>query len=180
MVEYTVARRYSVALFQSCDNVETAERCLADIGWINKLIYENSQLKRVVFHPLISRSVKKSIFLELVQKQGLQGLTERFLSLLIERGRIQVIDKIFVFFQELVAESKKQSQVSLRFAFPLGEKRESELKERVKSTLGLKNVEFTVDYDKTLLAGMVISLGDQVIDASMSGKIKILRQQMSE
>ena len=155
-----------------------ARKCFEELAGFKGLLQKQEDLKMALTHPLIPRSAKINIWEKVSKKLGVSEITSHFLKMLIDRNRLSYFEGIVAFIEDFIDQSQNLKRVDLRLAAPLGEEQETALKEKVKATLKLENVEFTTSYDESLIAGMVVSLGDRVFDGSLSGRLKSLQKQL--
>jgi F-type H+-transporting ATPase subunit delta len=59
-------------------------------------------------------------------------------------------------------------------AQPLSEEQQERLNNKVLAIAGSKSVEFDLQVEPALIAGFIVSMGSQVIDASLSGQVRRL------
>ena len=81
-------------------------------------------------------------------------------------------------YQKLMAKKNKQKDVLIISAFSLNKSQEEQIETLLKNRYG-KNLYTKVEIDKTLLGGLIIKSGDEVIDHSIKGKLLKLKKQIS-
>jgi F-type H+-transporting ATPase subunit delta len=96
------------------------------------------------------------------------------LKLLADRQRIAVLDAVLERFLTLYREQRGIALAAVTSATPLSEEQQEALHRKVKAVAGTDNVEFDLTVDPSLLGGFVVSLGSQVIDASLAGQVRRL------
>ena len=180
MIDDTIARRYGTAFFQLCEERKISDLCLEELDRLSQLFTREAQLFKVLVHPLLPQPAKSNIWYEVSQKITLHEATRQFLQLLVAKNRLGFINKITEFFKELLAEREQIKRIEVRLGFPLAETDERKLEGRIKQALRLDKADITTVHDPELLCGLVITMGDQVIDGSLIGKIKNLSRQLSE
>jgi F-type H+-transporting ATPase subunit delta len=96
------------------------------------------------------------------------------LKLLADRQRINVLDAVLERFLELYRDLRHIALATVTSASPLSEDQQAALSQKVKAVAGTDNVEFDLKVDPALIGGFVVSLGSQVIDASLAGQVRRL------
>jgi F-type H+-transporting ATPase subunit delta len=100
------------------------------------------------------------------------------LRMLAERERLHLLPAILAEFQSLDREARGvlEAQVTVARPFDLGE--QEEIKRRLSAATG-KTVEIHLAVDPAILGGIVVRIGDRLIDASVSGRLSRLRHQLA-
>ncbi|MEX1323101.1 MAG: ATP synthase F1 subunit delta, partial [Synechococcaceae cyanobacterium] len=96
------------------------------------------------------------------------------LKLLADRQRTAVIDAVLQRFLELYRQLRDITLARVTSATPLSEEQQKQLNARVRSIAGSKSVEFDLSVDPSLIGGFIVSMGSEVIDASLSGQVRRL------
>ncbi len=164
----TLARPYAEAAFRIA-------REMNQLGaWLNALscmtsVAADADMKALIDNPSIDKSVATNLLLEVV---GRDFSTEQknFVQLLAESDRLMVLPEICELFADLKngIEGVKEAQITSAFSIDsaaLG-KLVSDLERRFNS-----KIQASVAVDPELIGGVRIAVGDQVIDASVRGKL---------
>ncbi len=134
-------------------------------------------MHKLIQDPRISRA---RLF-ELIFDIGGEYLLEQgrnFLKLLVEAGRIQLIPEIARLYEELRAEAERVVDVDVITAYALDKAQEQVIAEAVKKRTG-KQVKVATRIDRGLIGGVVVRIGDLVIDASLRGRLQQLATQLA-
>jgi F-type H+-transporting ATPase subunit delta len=177
MPELSVARRYAQALFEIAQRDGTVEKIEQDLNTIDAALSSTPLLLRVLRAPTIARPRK----LELLQQifgAGLTGLTMRFLSLLVEKRREEILPAINTEFRRLSYRHRKILPVTVRVAARLTPEERRQLTDTLATKTG-RTIELAEEIDPSLMGGAVLRLGDTIIDGSVTGYLRRLRQRMT-
>jgi F-type H+-transporting ATPase subunit delta len=117
------------------------------------------------------------MFIDLFQGE-IQKKTAHFLRVLGSAKRLSLLPEILNEYKKLLAKKNKQSDVLITSAFKLNQSQEEEITGRLKKRYG-ENLTTKVEIDKTLIGGITIKSGDEVIDLSTKGKLLKLKKQIS-
>lgn len=113
-----------------------------------------------------------SLFINVCDDQ-LNEPGQNFIKLLAENGRLSVLPRVAQLFVELEIEHKKEIEVDVISAYALSAKQKTQLSESLEKRLARK-VNLNCSIDKSLIAGMVVTAGDLVIDSTASGQLNRL------
>ena len=102
-----------------------------------------------------------------------------FLKVVARRGRMDSLAEMAVAARHLFNEARQMVEVEVRAAVELDETMRSQLSDVLTSSLGRK-VQLRVQVDSTLIGGIVLRIGDQVIDGSVVTRLTQMRQQIRD
>lgn len=175
MRQREIGRKYSLALFQlgkEKDKLFDFKRELLEI----KNILKNKELKDFLFHPQIKTEDKK----KLLQKvfSDMSTLLANFLNLLFDKRRAIYLDDIIEEFINLVKEEEKILEVEVITAIELSENLITELKNTLSKKLD-NQIELVTRIDSSIIAGMIIKIGDQIIDGSIKNSLNSLADNLT-
>lgn len=123
--------------------------------------------------PVLEIGAKKAA----IQKLFAASLSPAFLNLLqllADRQRIGVLDAVLERVLELYREQNGVALVTVTSAVALSEEQLSQIAEKARTVAGTEKVEIQQRVDPALIGGFVLSVGSQVIDASLSGQVRRL------
>jgi len=154
----------------------TDEKVLADLEAINKAVASTPDFSVILDHPSIAGTEKKQLLIKAFEK-SVEDLTLRLLQLLADRRRLKLLPYIETTYRQLLNERKNITTASVTSADPLSDKAVAEIKTKLIKQLG-KQVELAVKVDRSLIGGIVLRVGDQVIDGSLKGKLEALERSL--
>ena len=169
----TIASPYADALLQVCDQREEADLVAEQAKQVLQLWHSSPELRDAMTSPVIEPEVKKAALMSLFSDQ----LTPGFLTLLkvmADRQRIPLLDAVLERFLTLYRQQRGIALATVTSATPLSEDQQTSLRAKVKTVAGTESVEFDLQVDPALIGGFVVSLGSQVIDASLAGQVRRL------
>jgi ATP synthase F1 delta subunit len=172
-----IAEVYARALFEAAKENDVLDRVHDELGEVADALEENDELKAFFFSPSFSAQEKK----DAVDK-GVSGADERtvnFLKLLAERHRMPVLFRIRRDFDELWAEERKLLSVSVTSAVQLDDKLVKDIGKRIEEQTG-RDVELSSQVDPYVLGGLVVRVGNMVLDASIRNRLEQLRKQVAK
>jgi F-type H+-transporting ATPase subunit delta len=171
-----IGQVYARALFESAvENGELDEIQEQLSIWADALA-ETKDLQTFFFSPRFSSAEKKDAIRKIID-----GGSERFLNfleLLAERHRLPATFRIRRYFDELWREEHKMLPVEVTSAVELDEELVRSIGERIEERTG-RRIELTSRVDPNIIGGLVLRVGNKVLDASVQGRLQRLRKQIA-
>jgi ATP synthase F1 delta subunit len=170
-----IAEVYSRALFEVAKEHDVLDRVHEELGQFADALSEDRQLQFFFFSPYFSSEEKKEGIAKIIE--GADERLVRFLELLAERHRMPVVFRIRRAFDALWAEEHKLLPVSVTSAVDLDESLVEEIGKRIEEQTG-REVELSSSVDPEVLGGLVVRVGNMVLDASVRNRLERLRKQV--
>ena len=170
-----LAEVYSSALFEVAKEHDIVDRVHDELGEFADALEEDRELRLFFFSPYFSSEEKKEGVARVVD--GADEHVVRFLELLAERHRMPVIHRIRRAYEEMWAEENKLLPVSVTSAVDLDERLVESIGERIQEQTG-RRVELSSNVDPDVLGGLVLRVGNMVLDASVRNRLEQLRKQV--
>ena len=171
-----IADVYSRALFEVAKEHDVLDRIHDELGQFADALAENRDLQVFFFSPYFSSQEKKEGIGKLIEAADEHFVN--FLELLAERHRMPVIFRVRKSFDDLWAEENKLLPVSVKSAVELDESLVKGIGERIQEQTGHK-VDLSSEVDPDVLGGLVLQVGNMVLDASVRGRLERLRKQVA-
>lgn len=170
-----ISKTYGDALFELAVEEEKVDVISEEILEIRKILEDNPEFGSLMNHPKITKEEKlqmaQQVFGDRISKE-LMG----FLTIIISKDRYTDIDAILDFF---IAEVKKYKGIGIAIvttALPLKEQQCRSVEEKLLQTTGFREMEMHYETDPSLIGGMVIRIGDRVVDSSIRTKLTDLER----
>jgi len=177
MIESRVAIKYATALFRTAKRINQVESISSDLELISDLVGKNPLLKNFLESPQILEKEKKGLFSTTFKDRISEALFS-FLMLVVSKHRIQYLLPMAKEFNRVAKEDQGIVQARLITARRLDQRVTEEIRQELEKNTG-KKVEMDVQIDPDLIGGIVIILGDKIIDRSIRYQLNQLREQMS-
>lgn len=100
------------------------------------------------------------------------------LNVLLKKGRIGEILPVLDYFMEQVMAYKKIGEVTVRTPMPLSEGQKEKIEKKLLEVSEYETVSVDYQIDESLLGGMVIRIGDRVLDNSIRCKLDAMSRQL--
>jgi F-type H+-transporting ATPase subunit delta len=167
----TIARPYAAALFQASDAAEAAQ--LVDQLDTLARVADDSGLRQFAGNPKITQEQVLGVVSGVAGGQ-LSPKLRNFLTTIIENGRLAVLPEIASQFRALVNERSGIAEAVIASAFPLDAGQVAELTQALEKRFGRK-LKATVEVDQTLIGGVRVTVGDEVLDTSVRARLEQMR-----
>ena len=164
------------ALLDVAEKKGVQEQIEKDLELVCSVITEHTVLKKLFFHPCVTRDEKNAVFKKLFG-DSISGLTKNFLNVLLDRKREGVLWAIPEIPEHTVNEKNGVSKVVVQTAIPITSERLSSLKQQLDKIVGRK-VAVEVVNDPNILGGMIMRIGNKIIDGSVAGRLKNLKTRL--
>ena len=135
------------------------------------VLEENEELMKLLHHPKIVKEEKIKIIQDIFKGRVSDNLTG-FLEIIVDKDRYNEIPSIFRFFLDLVKEYKNIGVAYVTTAVELKDAQKEDLKKRLLETTKYETFEMHYQTDASLIGGMVIRIGDRVVDSSIKSKLE--------
>ena len=172
-----IAQVYSRSLFEVAKEHGNLDLIRDQLGQFTDALEQNRELAIFFFSPYFSTEEKK---------QGLNRalvdadpVFRNFLELLIENHRMPVIYRARRQFEALWDVEHRLLPVDVTSAVPLDPAVSEELERKIREQTG-QNVELTSTVDPDILGGIVLRVGNSILDASISNRLQQLRREVAK
>ena len=128
-------------------------------------------------HPKVGKDEKLEVVKEVFDGRLDKELVG-FLRLIVEKDRYADIDEILAYFITRVKEEKGIGIAYVTSAVKLSEIQKKLIEEKLIETTKYKEMEMNFAQDDTLIGGLVIRIGDKVVDSSIKSKLNELTKQL--
>jgi ATP synthase F1 delta subunit len=172
-----IAEVYSRALFDVAKEHDVLDEVHEQLGQFADELDKNRDLQVFFFSPYFSSQEKKDGIRKMIE--GGDEYFVRFLELLAERHRMPAIFRIRRDFDELYAEERKLLPVTITSAVELDEDTIKEITSKIEEQTGRK-VELSTKVDPSVIGGLVMRVGNVVMDGSIRSRLERLRKQVAK
>jgi F-type H+-transporting ATPase subunit delta len=174
-----IARPYASALFELASEAGQIQAIEANFATISALIGDSPDFSRFLFSPAIPADVKAAAMDTILAKGKADPLLSNFIKLVAKNGRLFVLPAIIADFRTRAAKARGEVSAEVTSAAPLSEQQISRLAETLKAKIG-KTVTLIGHVDPTLIGGLVVKVGSQMIDSSLKTKLAAMKIAMKE
>ena len=169
-------RRYAEAAFEIAQRDGSIDAWRRDLDEAAGELQEGSQLLDILANPALPLEERRTIVREVFA--GLSEKTRNLLLLLVERRRIEQLTRIAVEFRRLDDNRQGIVHATATSAAPLTDTERRALTARLEQMTGGR-IALETQVDEGLLGGLVVRVGDRLIDGSVRGRLERLRNQLA-
>lgn len=172
-----VSKTYGDALFSVAVEENRVDTFAEEAKVLATVFSENQELQKLMDNPKIIKEDK----IKLIEETFTSHVSKEIIgliALLISKGHSKDISSVFDYFIALVKEEKKIGTAFVTTAVELTDIQKSAVEKRLLETTRYESFEMNYSVDKSLIGGMVIRIGDRVVDSSIKTKLYELSKQL--
>ena len=171
-----IARVYAEALFDVADGKDKLDEVRSELGEFADALDDDQELQVFFFSPYFSTNEKR----EGIEK-AVSGASEEFrnfLDLLVEKHRMPVIFRVRSAYEELWRKRNRKIDVTVTSAVELDPDVVKKIGKEIEDQTG-QTVELSSRVDDAILGGLVLQVGNMVLDASIRHRLEKLRKSVA-
>ena len=172
-----VARRYAHALIAVAEELKTVDTVAADLELVGKTMTGSREFRLILASPVVS-DARKSGILKAVFGGRVTALTTDFMELLVRKHREFILQEVIDQFFALRDEMRGIVTVDVSSVTPLERSQEDALARELSKRMG-KTIRLRMKDDPAIKGGLIVRIGDTVLDASVRRQLERLREQFA-
>jgi ATP synthase F1 delta subunit len=172
-----IARVYARSLFEVAREQDKLEVIREQLGEFADALAGSHELEVFFFSPYFSTEEKKDGLHRTVQ--GADETLSNFLELLLENHRMPVAFRVRREFDRLWDEANDLLPVEITSAVALDESVSRRIGDEIGRQTG-KQVQLTSSVDPDVIGGIVLRVGNSILDASIRNRLETLRKQVAK
>jgi F-type H+-transporting ATPase subunit delta len=176
-IQASLAGRYATALFDLARERKQLDAVGGSLGALKRALAESHDLRKLTTSPAIARDDAVNAAGAVAEAMGLDPLAASFLGVLAQNRRLRELGNAIRAFNLLAADHRGETNAEIVSAHPLDEEQVAAIRANLKSRLG-RDVAVELAVDPTILGGLVVKVGSQMIDGSIRTKLNNLAQAM--
>ncbi|SFG49600.1 F-type H+-transporting ATPase subunit delta [Lachnospiraceae bacterium C7] len=174
-----VSKTYGDALFEVAVEENRLDDIYEEVNTVIAALQDNPDLNKLMNHPKIDKEEKikvvENVFSSFASKEVV-GL----IRMLVEKGRYNDLDKVLEYFVERVKEFKHIGVCYVTSAMELSDTQKANVEKKLLDTTKYVHFEMHYTVDSSIIGGMVIRIGDRVVDSSVKTKLYDLTRELSK
>lgn len=167
-------RPYAIALFEIAKEQDKVKEFSDQVKVVIEAIEEDKQFMELLSHPKVTHDKKLELIDQVFKGKIVEELTGLF-TIMVNKGRQNILLDVLAEFLEMVNEDLGIIRATITSAVELNQKQLEQIKEKIQTTTQ-KVVTLHTEVDASLIGGMIIRVGDNIVDASISGRIQELQE----
>jgi F-type H+-transporting ATPase subunit delta len=172
-----ISAPYAQALMSIAKDNNLTEQVGEEVNSLLDLLDSSSELAQFLGNPLVDPEAKKGVLGQITADQVSPFLVN-FLMILVDRGRIAFLGGVLRQYQALLRELNQTVLAEVISAVELSDEQKEAIKQRVVQISEARQVDLSIQVDPSLLGGLIIKVGSQVIDASLRGQLRRIGMQL--
>ena len=172
-----VSKTYGDALFAVALESSRMDEFFEAVKVVADILQTNDEFGKLMNHPKITKEEKVKI----VEEAFLNNIPREIvgiMTLMISKGRASEMLSVFDYFIELVKEEKKIGRADVVTAVELSADQKAKVEQKLLDTTKYETFEMNYSVDNSLIGGMVIRIGDRVVDSSIKTKLFELTREL--
>jgi F-type H+-transporting ATPase subunit delta len=172
-----ISKTYGEALFELAVDGNKTDVFMEEIQGIIEILGENKDFSVLLNHPKVAKEEKIKI-VENVFKGRISEELVGFLILVISKSRYSEINAILHYFLGKIKGFKGIGIAYVTTAISLKDEQKKEIEKKLIQTTSFNKMEMHFREDKEIIGGMIIRIGDRVVDSSIRSKLSKLEKQL--
>lgn len=174
-----VADRYAGALFELCTTAAKIKATEKDLNALDASLGDSEDLTRLIKSPVFSTDDQVRAIDALLAKAKISDMTANFIRVVARNRRLFVLPAIISSFRRMAADARGEVAGDVTSAVKLTAAQRKELQAALKAKVG-KDVALNEIVDPSILGGLIVKVGSQMIDTSIRTKLTSLKMMMKE
>jgi F-type H+-transporting ATPase subunit delta len=150
----------------------------SDFNALEGMIASSADLENLIRNPLFNRKQQGSAVQALAAKAGFHDLTVRFLGVLVQNRRLSVLPNVLRAAKLDLTRRRGGVDAKVQSAYALSDAQTKALQKALTDAMG-SNVTLNVEVNKSLLGGLIVTVGSRMIDDSVRRKLERLKRALS-
>lgn len=169
----TVSRRYAKALFILAQETNSLEDVIQGLSNVRLAVESTPELRQLFFNPTIKPEDKKKVITAVTSNK----VVVKFIEVLAKRKRLDLISTIYTLLLEMSDHVHNIVRPQIKTAVALSDDQKRNVEQLLAKTLG-GQVVGQFDVEKELLGGILVKWGDNLLEASLRGRLNQFRQSL--
>jgi F-type H+-transporting ATPase subunit delta len=164
-------------LFELARDSKSLPQIEASLATVSQALIESADFKALTTSPLIARGAAAKAVGAVAKSLKLDAITANFLGVLADNRRLNQLPAIIRAFRDLAAHQRGEIAAEVVSAHPLSKTQIDSLKAQLRTRTG-RDVTVDLAVDPSLLGGLVVKIGSQMIDSSIKTRLNSLAHAM--
>ena len=174
-----VSKTYGDARFELALEENRIDSLTEEIEAVKAILDENKDFEKIMIHPEIPQEQKLSVIEDVFKGRVSDALTG-FLRIVAAKGRYKELPGIFAYYIARVKEYKRIGIAEVTSAVPLSGAQKQKIEKRLLDTTRYETMEIEYKVDASKIGGLLIRIGDRVVDSTISSKLAALTSSLQK
>ena len=172
-----IAAPYARALFDFSVEKNIMHQITADFQNLDIFFQESSELTEYLNSPVVKQEAKREILSKTLKSQ-INTETFKFLMVLVERDRINILSAIIENYLELVYQTASIKMIEVSTASSFTDDQKDTLIEKLKELTNAREIRLVINEDPSLIGGFLIKTESKVIDFTIKNQLQQLAKHL--
>ncbi|TVP74368.1 MAG: F0F1 ATP synthase subunit delta [Rhodobacteraceae bacterium] len=174
-----IAQRYATAIFELAKESKSLKSLEADVDALEGALTESADFRNLIISPVYSRDQVANATAAIAAKMNLSQTVTGALGLMASKRRLFALPQVLTRLRAMIADEKGEVTAEVTSAQPLSKAQQTEIAKTLKARIG-KDITLKLTVDESLIGGLVIKVGSQMIDTSIRAQLAALKNSMKE
>ena len=176
-IQASLSGRYATALFELARDAKSIDAVEASLATVRQTLDSSDEFRGMVASPVVSRPDAVRAIAAIAAAMQLDPITTRFLGVLADNRRLAKLPAMIRAYRGLAAAHRGEVTAEVASAHPLTDDQVAALKQALRTRVG-RDVSVDLSVDRSLLGGLVVKIGSQMIDSSIKTRLNSLAHAM--
>ena len=172
-----IAAPYARALFDFSVEKNIMHQITADFQNLEIFLDEAGELTDYLNNPLVKKDAKREVLTKTLQSQ-VNAETFKFLMVLVDRDRINLLKSVISSYLELVYETASIKTIEVSTAFDFTNSQKNALIQKLKELTNAREIRLVINVDSSLIGGFLIKTESKVIDFTVKNQLQQLAKHL--
>lgn len=174
MLANGLAAKYAQAIYELSVEKNMLDQVEQELELVTSTIGKYSELSTLIYHPRVLVQAKKDT-LKKIFGQEIADFVLKFLMLLVDKRRETILPAIIREYVTLANEARNVVEAEVTAAMPLEQGQDIALINKLSLVTGGKKIVLNVQIDKAIIGGVIVKIGDKLIDGSVLRQLEIMK-----
>lgn len=170
----SVDKRYAEALVDAAEAKGKMDTSQSELTVFVEIYSKQPEFKEFFLSPEIGKREKKNVLNRIFN--GADSIVLPFIQLLIDKDRISNLPEICKEYVEIADKRRRILNLTVRTFSPIDDMQLNKIIEKYMKEYDATEIKTTVSIEPELLGGIIVHIGDRVIDGSVKGRLNGLRE----
>nr|YP_009686119.1 ATP synthase CF1 delta subunit [Halamphora americana]QDR24863.1 ATP synthase CF1 delta subunit [Halamphora americana] len=172
-----IAAPYARALFDFSVDKNIMHQITADFQNLEIFLDESSELTDYLNNPLVTQAAKGEVLTKTLKSQ-VNSETFKFLMVLVDRDRINLLKSVITNYLELVYETASIKTIEVVTAVEFSNAQKNTLIQKLKELTNAREIKLAITVDPNLIGGFLIKTESKVIDFTIKNQLQQLAKHL--
>ncbi len=177
MIRSKVSKRYAKALLSLGMEEGRYQEYGKELQDFSTFYESHRELNQAISNPAFKLEDRREVLKALLAKSGYSDTIRNFLSLILDKNRIRALGEISAHYEQLTDEVSGIVRADVVVPRPLSEEAENNLG-KVLEQMTSKKVKMNVRQDSGILGGIIVKIGDLVVDGSVKAQVQGIKESL--